>query len=61
MVRVAGYAPLEAAAGLFTINVSMLCTFWAWGLLNPRFARSGIDLIIDDSDLDDAALLASGA
>lgn len=42
MVRVAGYAPLEAAAGLFTINVGMLCTFWAWGLLNPRLARSGI-------------------
>jgi MFS family permease len=42
MVRVAGYAPLEAAAGLFTINVSMLCTFWTWGLLNPRLARSGI-------------------
>ena len=42
MVRVAGYAPLEAAGGLFAINVSMLCTFWAWGLLNPRFARSGI-------------------
>jgi len=42
MVRVAGYAPLEAAGALFAINVSMLCTFWAWGLLNPRFARSGI-------------------
>ncbi|MEO7547543.1 MAG: MFS transporter, partial [Ramlibacter sp.] len=31
MVRVAGYAPLEAAVGLFTINVGMLCTFWTWG------------------------------
>lgn len=42
MVRVAGYAPLEAAAGLFTINVGMLCTFWTWGLLNPRLARRGL-------------------
>ena len=42
MVRVAGYAPLEAAAGLFTINVAMLCTFWCWGMLNPWLARSGI-------------------
>ena len=42
MVRVAGYAPLEAAAGLFTINLSMLCTFWIWGLLNPWLARRGI-------------------
>ena len=42
MVRVAGYAPLEAAAGLFLINVCMLCTFWSWGMLNPWLARNGI-------------------
>ncbi|MEO7547025.1 MAG: MFS transporter, partial [Ramlibacter sp.] len=42
MVRVAGYAPLEAAAGLFTINVGMLCAFWTWGLLNPWLARRGL-------------------
>ncbi|MEP6823737.1 MAG: MFS transporter [Ramlibacter sp.] len=42
MVRVAGYAPLEAAVGLFTINVGMLCTFWTWGLLNPWLARRGL-------------------
>ena len=42
MVRVAGYAPLEAAAGLFTINLGMLCTFWTWGLLNPWLARRGL-------------------
>jgi len=41
MVRVAGYAPLEAAGGLFVINVSMLCTFWSWGMLNPWLARHG--------------------
>ena len=38
MVRVAGYAPLEAAAGLFIINVAMLFTFWGWGILNPWLA-----------------------
>ncbi len=42
MVRVAGYAPLEAATGLFFINVSMLCTFWSWGMLNPWLARKGL-------------------
>jgi predicted MFS family arabinose efflux permease len=39
MVRVAGYAPLEAAGGLFLINLSMLCTFWIWGMLNPWLVR----------------------
>jgi hypothetical protein len=28
-------------SGLFWINVSMLCTFWSWGLLNPLLARRG--------------------
>lgn len=42
MVRVTGYAPLEAAGGLFIINLSMLCTFWSWGLLNPWLARRGL-------------------
>ena len=40
MVRVAGYTPAEAATGLFAINLCMLCTFWAWGLMTPKlFAR----------------------
>jgi len=42
MVRVAGYAPLEAAGGLFTINLCMLLTFWAWGMVNPVLAGRGI-------------------
>jgi len=42
MVRVAGYEPLQSAAGLFTINACMLVTFWGWGLLNPVLARKGI-------------------
>jgi MFS family permease len=42
MVRVAGYPPLEAATGLFIINVGMLCTFWTWGILNPWLAKRGL-------------------
>jgi MFS family permease len=42
MVRVAGDAPLEAATGLFAINLSMLGTFWSWGMLNPWLARKGL-------------------
>lgn len=42
MVRVAGYEPIEAATGLFIINLSMLCTFWSWGMLNPWLARKGM-------------------
>jgi MFS family permease len=41
MVRVSGYSPLEAATGLFWINVTMLFTFWAWGWLNPWLSRRG--------------------
>lgn len=41
LVRVAGYAPLEAAAGLFAINISMLCTFWSWGMVTPWLAHKG--------------------
>ena len=41
MIKVAGYSPLQAAAGLFWINVAMLLTFWTWGLVNPWLARRG--------------------
>lgn len=41
MVKVAGYTPEAAAAGLFGINLPMLCTFWAWGMVNPHLARRG--------------------
>ena len=41
MTKVAGYSPLQAARSLFWINVSMLCTFWLWGVINPRLARKG--------------------
>ena len=41
MVKVAGYSPLQAATGLFWINLTMLATFWTWGLVNPRLVRLG--------------------
>ncbi len=41
MTKVAGYSALEAAAGLFWINVAMLLTFWTWGLINPWLVRRG--------------------
>ena len=42
MTVVGGYSPLDAATGLFGINVAMLLTFWAWGLITPRLAKRGI-------------------
>lgn len=41
MVKVAGYSAIQAATGLFWINVSMLVTFWLWGVVNPRLTRLG--------------------
>ena len=43
LVRVASYTPLEAAAGLFWINLAMLCTFWLWGMFNPWLLGRGHD------------------
>lgn len=42
MVKVAGYTPLQSATGLFWINVTMLGTFWTWGLVNPWLVRRGL-------------------
>ena len=39
MTQVAGYTALEAATGLFWINIGMLCSFWAWGMATPWLAR----------------------
>ena len=41
MVKVAGYTPQQSAAGLFGINLSMLCAFWLWGIVNPRLVQRG--------------------
>ena len=43
MVKVAGYTPLEAATGLFWLNVCMLLTFWLWGLVTPSLTARGYD------------------
>ncbi len=43
MINVAGYTPFQAANGLFWINVAMLLTFWAWGMVNPWLARRGLN------------------
>jgi predicted MFS family arabinose efflux permease len=42
LVRVAGYDPVAAAGGLFTINMAMLVTFWVWGVVNPWLQHRGI-------------------
>lgn len=42
MVKVAGFTPLQAATGLFWINLAMLLTFWTWGLVMPRLASRGL-------------------
>jgi MFS family permease len=42
MTVVGGYSPLDAATGLFAINLAMLLAFWAWGLVTPRLAKRGI-------------------
>jgi predicted MFS family arabinose efflux permease len=42
MIKVAGYSPLEAAQGLFYINVAMLIAFWVWGSINPWLYRKKI-------------------
>jgi hypothetical protein len=42
MVRVGGSTPVESATGLFLINVLMLGTFLAWGVVTPWLAHRGI-------------------
>ena len=42
MTQVVGWSPQEAATGLFAINLSMLVSFWLWGLVTPQLAKRGI-------------------
>jgi predicted MFS family arabinose efflux permease len=44
MTRVGGSTPLQAATGLFWINLCMLLTFWVWGLLLPRLMARGLTI-----------------
>lgn len=41
LVQVGGRSPADAALGLFGVNVTMLFTFWLWGLWTPRLAKRG--------------------
>ena len=45
MIKVAAYTPIEASTGLFWLNVSMLLTFWLWGLVGPKLAHKGITAV----------------
>jgi len=42
MTRVAGFTAIEAATGLFWLNVGMLASFWTWGMVNPWLVRRGL-------------------
>ncbi len=42
MERMAGFTALESATGLFWINITMLCTFWTWGMVGPALALRGL-------------------
>ena len=44
LTRVAGATPLQAATGLFWMNLGMLLTFWSWGVLLPRMAARGVSV-----------------
>jgi predicted MFS family arabinose efflux permease len=43
MTRVAGYSPIQAATGLFWLNIGMLVSFWLWGLLSPWLVKRGLN------------------
>lgn len=42
MMRVVGFTAIQAATGLFWINMGMLVSFWAWGMVNPWLSRRGL-------------------
>jgi predicted MFS family arabinose efflux permease len=49
LTRVHGLAPAQAAWGVMTVHLSMLCAFLAWGALLPRWVARGrepLDLIV---------------
>jgi predicted MFS family arabinose efflux permease len=41
LTRVVGLSPLQAAAGLFSINLASLLAFSVWGLVMPGLSRRG--------------------
>jgi hypothetical protein len=42
LTRVCGWTAVQAAQGLFGINLSMLFTFLTWGAVMPKLLRSGL-------------------
>lgn len=42
MMQVGGWTAAESAAGLFSINLTMLLSFWIWGWITPDLHRHGI-------------------
>jgi predicted MFS family arabinose efflux permease len=42
MTQVVGWSAQQSATGLFAINLSMLVSFWLWGMVTPKLARRGI-------------------
>ena len=45
MIRVAGYTPLESATGLFSINITMLFSFFLWGYFLPKITDLGFNAL----------------
>ena len=45
MIRVAGYTPLESATGLFSINITMLVSFFLWGYFLPKITDLGFNAL----------------
>ncbi|WP_423228561.1 MFS transporter [Pseudaquabacterium inlustre] len=41
LTQVGGWAPAQAAQGLFVVNLAMLLAFLCWGLVMPRLIRAG--------------------
>lgn len=44
MTQVAGWTAAQAAQGLFLINLTMLVTFWLWGIVTPSLTRRGFSV-----------------
>ena len=42
MTQVAGWTAMEAATGLFVINLCMLASFWLMGWVTPTLSRKGL-------------------
>jgi len=42
LTQVGRYSAVQAAEGLFAINLIMLCAFMTWGVVMPRLVRRGV-------------------